>query len=212
MDWVPVERQGRRPKGIMNRTIAIAVTLLTAATAAAQDERDERASTEAATSRETRADTPSRPAAHELTHTVQQRAPAETGGATDDSRQGIRHQQGRVLTDADDNEQQAPRPAPSMPLATPARPVDADTANPPSPGPVPTPYPNVSAPSAQNPFLPEVDDEVLVAFEQGDYVFDGEYYVVKVTHRAPLRLPAGSYRTPGGRTFTLRGGEVDTER
>jgi hypothetical protein len=65
-----------------------------------------------------------------------------------------------------------------------------------------------AAPPSANPFMPEVDDEVLVAIENGDYSFSGDYVVVAVRHRASVRLRPGQYRTPGGSTLSIGNGRI----
>lgn len=73
-------------------------------------------------------------------------------------------------------------------------------------GPVPLPYPNMGhQPSPSGVWLPEVDDEVLVAFQSGGYDERGESAVVSVRGR-PLELKDGRYRTRSGKTFTIRKG------
>lgn len=196
----------------MRRTIATTLFLGLATHAFAQAELDEdaaaaeREAAKVTDSAAVRSDTPGeqRGPVHELTHTVQQRAPVTADG----TRQGVVHQQGRIGTDADHNE----RPDPPTSITAPKE-DGIDTPDPsslpPPGGPVPMPYPNVAAPAeSRNPFLPQIDDEVLLAFEQGDFEFDGQYYVVEVAHRQPVKLPAGRYRTPGGRALTLENGEV----
>lgn len=194
----------------MNRTIATTLFLIFATHAFAQDERGagdaatERKAVKTMESASGRSDPPaSRPgSAHEVTHTVQQKSSA-TG---DRARQGIVHQQGRIGIDADHNEHRGPPTSMGAPEAG-----GTDTPGPPSlpspAGPVPMPYPNGAAAAGSNdPFLPQVDDEVLAAFERGDFEFDGQYYVVELTHRQPVKLPAGRYRTSGGRALTLGNG------
>ena len=143
------------------------------------------------------------PANHELTHTVQQRPGTAAESAAGGPR-GIRHQQGRVITDADYNAS-APPGQPGSPAG-----VSDGTSKtvlvsekPAAPAPA-----SPDAPPSGNAFLPEVDDEVLVAIENGDYSFSGEYVVVAVHHRAPVRLRPGQYRTPGGRTVSIENGRI----
>lgn len=140
---------------------------------------------------------------HEVTHTVQQRQ-AIAVESTAGSQSGVRHQQGRVITDADYNASAPPGQPPS------AAGVNDGTSNtvlvsekPAAPAPA-----GEAAPPSANPFTPEVDDEVLVAIENGDYSFSGDYVVVAVRHRAPVRLRPGQYRTPGGSTLSIGNGRI----
>ena len=194
-------------------SLAIGAALSIAALpAAAQAGRDtvSRGGAEPHAEQRTRPVEPPRPqpaaADHELTHTVQQGQGMAVESAAREQR-GVRHQQGRVITDADYNAS----PSGTPPSRAGVRDGTSNTVlvseKPAAPAPA-----GDGAPASANPFIPEVADEVLVAMENGDYSFSGDYVVVAVRHKAPVRLRAGQYRTPGGSILSIGNGRIAVHR
>lgn len=153
---------------------------------------------------------------HELSHVVQQRTPSSSAETPPGRPQGGPRRQGRVTADQDFNEPAAAsvRRSPSPP----SRPADGTsktlligesaTTRPrrSSGGPVPVPYPNIGNRPSSKHFVPEVDDEVLIALQSGKYRASGKYLIVSVPHRNPVVLEDGDYRTRSGGRFRVRHG------